>query len=76
MSHSLNSLTGGYIGDDIGDYDRVIEGDTWSLDYSSYDMQLSHQLFCFCFFRAFALRGSAFDLQGSQGRLYGFCLNS
>ena len=38
MSYSLNSLKGGYIGDYIGDYYRVIKGDTRSLDYSSYDL--------------------------------------
>ena len=37
MSFSLNSFCGGYIGDCIGDYYRVIKGDTRSLDYSSYD---------------------------------------
>ena len=36
MSHSLNSLRGGYTGDYIGDYYRVIKGDTRSLDYSTY----------------------------------------
>ena len=36
MSHSLNSLKGGYIGDYIGSYYRVIKGDTRNLDYSSY----------------------------------------
>ena len=36
MSYSLNSLKGGYIGDYIEDYYRVIKGDTKSLDYSSY----------------------------------------
>ena len=35
LFYSLNSLNGGNIGDDIGDYHRVIEGDTRSLDYSS-----------------------------------------
>ena len=41
MSHNLNSLKGGSIGDYIGDYYRgligVIKGDTRSLDYSSYN---------------------------------------
>ena len=36
MSYSLNSLKGGHLGDYIGDYHRVIQGDTRSLDYSSY----------------------------------------
>ena len=36
MSYSLNSLKGGYIGDYIGDYYRVIKGGTRSLEYSSY----------------------------------------
>ena len=36
MSHSLNSLKGGYTGDYIGDYYRDIRGDTRSLDHSSY----------------------------------------
>ena len=36
MSQNLNSSKGGYIGDDIGDYYKVIKGDTGSLDYSSY----------------------------------------
>ena len=35
MSHSLNSLKGGYIGDYIGNYYRVIKGDTRSLDSGS-----------------------------------------
>ena len=35
MSHSLNSLKGGYIGDCIGTTIGVIKGDTRSLDYSS-----------------------------------------
>ena len=34
MSHSLNSLKGGYIGDYIGTTMGVIKGDTRSLDYS------------------------------------------
>ena len=38
MSHSLNSFKGGYIGDSIGDYYRVISGDTRSLDYSTYGL--------------------------------------
>ena len=37
MSYSLNSLKGGYIGDYIRDYYRVIKGDTRSLDNGSYD---------------------------------------
>ena len=36
MSYSLNSLTGGYVGDYIGEYYRVIKGDTWSLDHGSH----------------------------------------
>ena len=35
VSHSLNSLKGGYIGDYIRDYYRDIKGDTRSLDYGS-----------------------------------------
>ena len=34
MSHSLNSLKGGYIGDYIGTTIGVVKGDTRSLDYS------------------------------------------
>ena len=37
MSYSLNCLKGGYIGDYIGDYYRVIRGDTRSLEYGSYE---------------------------------------
>ena len=37
MSHSLNSLKGGYIGGYIGDYYRGIKGDTRSLDNGTYD---------------------------------------
>ena len=37
MSHSLNSLKGGYIRDYIGDYYGVIKGDTRSLDSGSYE---------------------------------------
>ena len=36
MSHSLNSLKGGYIRDYIGTTIGVIKGDTRSLDYSSH----------------------------------------
>ena len=36
MSHSLNSLNGGYVGEYIGTTIGVIKGDTRSLDYSSY----------------------------------------
>ena len=36
MSHSLNSLKGGYIGDYIGTTIGVTKGDTRSLDYSSH----------------------------------------
>ena len=36
MSGSLNSLKGGYIEDYIGTTMGVIEGDTRSLDHSSY----------------------------------------
>ena len=37
LSHSLNSLKGGYIGDYMRDYHRgVIMGDTRSLDHSSF----------------------------------------
>ena len=35
MSYSLNSLKGGFIGGSIGDYYRVIKGDSGSLGYSS-----------------------------------------
>ena len=35
-SYSLHSLKGDYSGDHIGDYERFIQGDTKSLDYSSY----------------------------------------
>ena len=38
MSHNLNSLRGGYIGDYIWDYYRgLLKGDTRSLDYSSHN---------------------------------------
>ena len=40
MSHSLNSLKGGYTGVYIGNYYRVIKGDTRSLDYESYSCVL------------------------------------
>ena len=33
LSCSLNSLKGDYIGGNIGDYYRVIKGDTRSLDF-------------------------------------------
>ena len=37
MGHNLNSLLkGGYVGDYLEDYYRVIKGDTRSLDYSSH----------------------------------------
>ena len=35
MTYSLNSLKEGYIGDSIGDYYGVTQGDTRSLDCSS-----------------------------------------
>ena len=35
MSHSLNSLKGGYIGDCIGDYEGITKEHTRSLDYGS-----------------------------------------
>ena len=35
MSHSLNSLKGGFIGDSLGGYYRHYKGDTRSLDYTS-----------------------------------------
>ena len=38
MSCNLNSLKGGYIRDYIGDYYRVIKGDTRSLDSSSHNV--------------------------------------
>ena len=44
MSHSLNSLKGGHIGGYVGDYYRVIKGDTRSLDYSVYHLSF----WCLC----------------------------
>ena len=41
ISHRLNSLNGGYLGEYIGDYYRAIKGDMWSLDYSSYGTSAS-----------------------------------
>ena len=42
MSYSPNSLKGGYVGDDIGEYYKVcFPGDTRSLDYSSYASSLN-----------------------------------
>ena len=38
MSHSLNSLKEGYIGDYLGTTIGLIKGDTRSLDYSSYEL--------------------------------------
>ena len=38
MSHSLNSLKGGYIGDYYSG-EGIIKGDTRSLDYGSYDFE-------------------------------------
>ena len=38
MSHRLNSFKGGYIGGFMGDYCRVMKGDTRSFDYSSYEV--------------------------------------
>ena len=40
MSHGLNSFKGGYIGDYIGTTIGDINGDTKSLDYSSYMFSL------------------------------------
>ena len=40
MSQNLNSLKGGSRKDNIGDYYRVIKGDTRSLDYSSHGLCL------------------------------------
>ena len=37
MSYGLNSLKGAYIRDYMGDYYRAYQGDTRSLDYSSYE---------------------------------------
>ena len=38
MSHCLNFLKGGYVGPiDTGVFIGLIKGDTWSLDYASYD---------------------------------------
>ena len=39
MSHSLNSLKGGYMGDYIGYIIGVIKGDTRSLDHGSNAME-------------------------------------
>ena len=41
MSYSLNSLNGGYIGDNRGTTTGHIKGDTRSLDYSSYPQSLA-----------------------------------
>ena len=43
MNYGLNSLKGGYMGDYMGDYYRGHEGDTRSLDYSSYDPMGFHE---------------------------------
>ena len=40
VSYSLNSLKQGYIGDYIGDYYRVYQGDTRSLDNGSCDFPM------------------------------------
>ena len=45
MSHSLNSLKGGYIGVIQGTTIGVIKGDTRSLDYSSYGGFLRYEGF-------------------------------
>ena len=45
MSHNLNSLKGGYIGDYIWDYYRVTKGDTRSLDCSSHELSSTGQVF-------------------------------
>ena len=37
MRYSQESVKGGYMADHIGDLIGLIEGDTRSLDYSSYD---------------------------------------
>ena len=37
MSYSLNSLKGGYIGDDLWDIMGVIKEDTRNLDYNPYN---------------------------------------
>ena len=37
MSYSLNSLKGGLKRDHLGDYFRVMKGETRKLDYCSYD---------------------------------------
>ena len=37
MSRDLHSLNRGYMRDHIGDYNRVTQGDTRSLDCSSYE---------------------------------------
>ena len=34
----------GYIGDYIGEHDRVVLGDTWSLDYSSYRISVHYSV--------------------------------
>ena len=38
MNYNLNSLKVGYMGDYVGDYYRAYNGDTWSLDYGSYEL--------------------------------------
>ena len=42
MSRDLHSLNRGYIRDHIGDYNRVIQGDSRSLDCSSYEKGKHH----------------------------------
>ena len=51
MIHSVNSLKAGYIGDYTGTAIGVIEGDTRSLDHSSYKLNVGFSsntegLFC------------------------------
>ena len=54
MSHSLNSLKGGYIGDYIGDDNiTIIKGDTRSLDSSSHGNSRSFQCVCIWIFKMF-----------------------
>ena len=41
MSHNLNSLKGGSVGNYIGAYCRAIKGNTRSLDYGFYEDSFS-----------------------------------
>ena len=44
MSHNLNSLQGSYIGDYIGEYYRMFNGDTGSSDDEPYSHVFRHVL--------------------------------